>query len=73
MDSDNPIGADNQQETNLATLDPGWIVGFTEGEGCLSVSLHRKALAVKTGCWQIQPTFQVSQHHPVHGAGYTVL
>ena len=64
MDSDNPIGADNQQETNLVALDPGWVVGSTDGEGCFSVSIHQNALAVKTGGWQIQPTFQVSQHHP---------
>ena len=62
MFSDKPIGADNQQETNLAALDPGWVVGFTDGEGCFSVSIHQNALAVKTGGWQIQPTFQVSQH-----------
>ena len=62
MSSDNPIGADNQQETNLVALNPGWVVGFTDGEGCFSVSIHRNALAVKTGGWQIQPTFQVSQH-----------
>jgi len=62
MDSENPIGADNQQETNFAALDPGWVVGFTDGEGCFSVSLHRNALGVKTGGWQIQPTFQVPQH-----------
>jgi hypothetical protein len=62
VSSDNPIGADNQQETNLAALDPGWVLGFTDGEGCFSVSIHQNALAVKTGGWQIQPTFQVSQH-----------
>lgn len=62
MDSENPIGADNQQETSLVVLDPGWVVGFTDGEGCFSVSVNRNALAVKTGGWQIQPVFQVSQH-----------
>ena len=62
MSSENLIGADNQQETSLVALDPGWIVGFTDGEGCFSVSIHQNALAVKTGGWQIQPTSQVSQH-----------
>ena len=62
MSSENPIGADNQQETRSDALDPGWIVGFTDGEGCFSVSIHRNDLARHTGGWQVQPTFQVSQH-----------
>ena len=62
MSSDNPVGADNQQETRSDALDPGWIVGFTDGEGCFSVSIHRNDLARPTGGWHIQPTFQVSQH-----------
>ena len=40
--------------------------GLTDGEGCFSVSIHRNALAGKTGGWQIQPTFQVSQHSDHH-------
>ena len=32
--SDNATSADNQQER----LDPWWIVGFVDGEGCFSVS-----------------------------------
>ena len=35
--SDNATSADNQQER----LDPWWIVGFTDGEGCFSVSRFR--------------------------------
>ncbi len=62
MSGDNPTGADDQQETRLEALDPQWVVGFTDGEGCFSVSIHQNRLAVPTGGWQIQPTFQVSQH-----------
>ena len=62
MSSDKPIGADNQQETRSKALDPGWVVGFTDGEGCFSVSIHRNDLARSTGGWHVQPTFQVSQH-----------
>jgi hypothetical protein len=62
MGSDNPIGADNQQETKLTRLDPWWVVGFVDGEGCFSVSIHRNELARPTNGWHIQPTFQVSQH-----------
>jgi hypothetical protein len=39
-----------------------WVVGFVDGEGCFSVSVHRNALATRTGGWQLQPVFQVSQH-----------
>ena len=35
--SDNATSADNQQER----LSPWWIVGFTDGEGCFSVSTFR--------------------------------
>jgi hypothetical protein len=62
MSSDNPIGADDQQETRSKALDPGWVVGFTDGEGCFSVSIHRNDLARPTRGWHVQPTFQVSQH-----------
>ena len=62
MDSDNPIGADNQQETRLRALDPLWVVGFVDGEGCFSVSIHQNEFARRTGGWHVQPTFQVSQH-----------
>ncbi len=62
MGSDNPSGADNQQETELAMVDPWWVVGFVDGEGCFSVSIHRNQLATPTRGWQIQPSFHVSQH-----------
>jgi hypothetical protein len=62
QDSDNPLGADNQQETELAEIDPWWVVGFVDGEGCFSVSIHRNELAKPTNGWHIQPTFHVAQH-----------
>ena len=63
MGSENPIGADNQQETkHQKDVDPWWIVGFVDGEGCFSVSINRNELATPTNGWQIQPVFQVSQH-----------
>ena len=65
MESENPFGADNQQETKDTTqqLDPGWIVGFVDGEGCFSVSIHRNTrYARRTGGWQLTPAFQVYQH-----------
>ena len=64
MGSDNPTGADNQQETPKlkSSLDPNWVVGFVDGEGCFSVSVHRNGIIRRTKGWQLQPTFQVYQH-----------
>jgi hypothetical protein len=56
MGSENPIGADNQQER------PGfaqWVVGFVDGEGCFSVPMHRNRTC-RIG-WQVQPVFVVVQ------------
>jgi LAGLIDADG endonuclease len=62
MVSDNPSGADNQQETQGSALDPNWVCGFVDGEGCFSVSIHRHPGARKTNGWQMQAVFQVYQH-----------
>jgi hypothetical protein len=59
MSSQNPSGADNQQER------PGieqWVVGFVDGEGCFSISVVRNR-----GCrlgWQVQHEFAVTQAAP---------
>src|SRR4051794_19047745 len=64
VSSDNLTGADNQQETaEPLELDAQWVVGFVDGEGCFSVSLHRNPFIRSTRNWQIQPVFQVYQHH----------
>jgi len=49
-------GRDNQQE-RLRMV--GWIVGFTDGEGCFSVSVFKNK-TTKNG-WQIFPEFVVTQ------------
>ncbi|TLY19397.1 MAG: hypothetical protein E6K66_11010, partial [Nitrospirae bacterium] len=36
--SDNPSGADNQQER----LSADWVVGFVDGEGCFFVGINRQ-------------------------------
>jgi hypothetical protein len=43
MSSENVSGGDNQQETALSRqkLDASWVVGFVDGEGCFSVSIHQ--------------------------------
>jgi hypothetical protein len=56
MNSENPSGADNQQER------PGieqWVVGFTDGEGCFSIAVVRNRVC-KLG-WQVQHEFAVTQ------------
>jgi LAGLIDADG endonuclease len=39
MHSDNPDGADNQQERLIRI---GWIVGFVDGEGCFSIGFVKQ-------------------------------
>ena len=60
--SDNPTGAENQQE-RLITL--GWVIGFVDGEGCFSIGLTRQVGGVsrkgyRTG-WQVSHSFVVVQ------------
>ncbi len=64
MGSDNPSGADNQQETSMSSvqLDPNWIAGFVDGEGCFSVSVHRNQFMHRHRGWQLQASFHVYQH-----------
>ena len=57
MGSENPTGADNQQER--PDLSAWWIVGFVDGEGCFGVSVVRNRTC-RLG-WQVQPEFSVSQ------------
>ena len=53
--SNNLTGAENQQ----GSLDPSWIVGFSDGEGCFSVSFVRNK-TVKFG-YQIFAEFVLTQ------------
>ena len=56
MGSENPSGADNQQER------PGieeWTVGFVDGEGCFSIAIVRNP-TMSSG-WQVQHEFSVVQ------------
>ena len=57
MSSDNPSGADNQQER--PGLAAWWVVGFVDGEGCFGVSIVRNSTC-RLG-WQVQPEFSVTQ------------
>ena len=50
------MSADNQQERLKFS---GWVVGFIDGEGCFSVSVH-KSPHTKLG-WQVFPEFVVTQ------------
>jgi len=55
-ESENVTGADNQQER----LDPNWIVGFVDGEGCFHVAISK--LPGMTLGWQVLPEFRIVQH-----------
>jgi len=54
--SENPTGADNQQER----LSADWVVGFVDGEGCFFIGINRQP-SMKIG-WQVLPEFRVVQH-----------
>jgi hypothetical protein len=60
--SDNPDGAENQQERLIRT---GWVIGFVDGEGCFSIGFIRQPGRVsrrgyKTG-YQVSHRFAVTQ------------
>ena len=62
MGSDNPNGAENQQE-RLIQL--GWVIGFVDGEGCFSIGFVRQAggrgrSGYRTG-YQVSHEFAVTQ------------
>jgi hypothetical protein len=50
------LTADDQQER----LDPQWVAGFVDGEGCFHVSINRHAKM--TIGWQVLPEFRIVQH-----------
>jgi hypothetical protein len=56
MPSKNAFSADNQQERLKIE---SWIVGFTDGEGCFSISLLKNKTS-KSG-WQVFPEFVITQ------------
>jgi hypothetical protein len=63
MGSDNPAGADNQQERLIEFR--GWVIGFVDGEGCFSVGFARQSggkgrRGYRTG-WQVAHEFAVPQ------------
>ena len=55
MSSDNLTSGENQQER----LDPMWLVGFTDGEGCFSLSIFKNK-SMKFS-YQIFPEFVLTQ------------
>jgi hypothetical protein len=56
MNSENVLGADNQQER----LNSKWVAGFVDGEGCFHIGINR--LPKMTLGWQVLPEFRVVQH-----------
>jgi hypothetical protein len=63
MGSENPNGADNQQERLIEFR--GWVIGFVDGEGCFSIGFIRQPdrmgrRGYKTG-YQVAHEFAVAQ------------
>src|ERR1700691_1115693 len=67
MDSENPSGADNQQERPSASSWPcripsdlgNWVAGFVDGEGSFNVPIRRER---DRGLpWRVSLSFNVSQ------------
>lgn len=50
----------SDEELLNSIIDPHWMVGFTEGEGCFSIRIT-KSSTVKSG-WQVQLRYNVTQH-----------
>jgi LAGLIDADG endonuclease len=62
MVSDNPVGAENQQERLIFC---GWVIGFVDGEGCFSIGFVRQPdrtgrRGYRTG-YQVAHEFAVTQ------------
>jgi hypothetical protein len=62
VDSDNPSGAENQQERLIRV---GWVIGFVDGEGCFSIGFVREGggprrSGYRTG-YQVAHEFAVTQ------------
>jgi LAGLIDADG endonuclease len=62
MGSDNPVGAENQQERLIRI---GWVVGFVDGEGCFSIGFVKQPdragrRGYRTG-YQVSHEFSVTQ------------
>lgn len=45
---------------NNNKLDPNWVTGFTDAEGCFMINIDKRGLN-KTG-WQVYPCFQIKLH-----------
>jgi hypothetical protein len=63
MRSDNPKGAENQQERLIELR--GWVIGFVDGEGCFSIGFVRQPdrpgrTGYRTG-YQVAHEFAVAQ------------
>jgi hypothetical protein len=63
MSSDNPDGAENQQERLIELR--GWVIGFVDGEGCFSIGFVRQhdrpgRTGYRTG-YQVSHEFAVTQ------------
>jgi hypothetical protein len=59
MSSENATGADDQQER---PLNPWYVTGFVDAEGCFSVSVRPYPNLERPTRWLMAPVFQAYQH-----------
>ena len=59
VSSENASGADNQQER---PLNPWFVTGFVDAEGCFSVSVRPHPNLERPTRWLMAPVFQAYQH-----------
>jgi len=54
-------GVDNNPQTkHIKKLNPHWVTGFTDGEGCFTVKLRKSSLY--TVGWRVQAVFAIKLH-----------
>jgi len=62
--SENTSSADNQQETRHSdAINPGWLTGFVDGEGCFGVRVIENANATRSGGYTFGFVFSITQHY----------
>jgi LAGLIDADG endonuclease len=55
-----PVRTISRKPSSFPTLEAWWVVGFIDGEGCFSVSIHRNRGAPHG--WQLMPAVLAFQH-----------
>lgn len=54
-------GSARQLASKNTNLNPSYITGFTDGEGCFSIKIYKSSRNIIG--WQVQPVFQIKLHN----------